>query len=1612
MLVPPFHGSSVRYSGSFGFLPTFFRPLAFRPLVFALLVGWFSLSSAAQQPLSAAAGAGNGDSSAGPAAAEQRSQGYDVGVAKIDITPTFPVLLSGYAGRPQELTEQVSMPLFARAIAISESDGPPAVLIAVDNCAILADVRRQVAGELNRRHGWEIERVTIASTHTHSAPMLTGALNNLPVRDLTQPERQAMDRYTAELVQKLITVAEDAAQRRQPCRLELAYGQVDFAINRRGAAAVDHRLPMLVASDRQGVRRAVMTSYACHCVSTGAGLDINGDWAGAAAAAIETSYPEATAIVLVGCGGDQNPRHRGGIEAAQQQGRALADEIGRLLGQPLRPIEGSLTTQFAEIDLPLEPLPTQDQWQAAAEQEGITGYHAQKNLQRLDRGEPLPQSVRYPIQSWTFGDDLAMVFLGGEVVVDYSSELQRQIDAERLWITAYANDVPAYIPSERVLREGGYEGGGAMVWYDLPTKFARGLQYRIIDEVLRQLGQRYTAPHDPAGTGGTSPLTPAESMGTISLANGFRIDLVAAEPLIADPVAIDFGHDGKLWVVEMGDYPEGLDGQYLPGGRIKYLEDRDGDGRYDTATTFLDQVPFPTGVTVWRDGVLISTAPDVLLARDTDGDGRADQVETVLSGFFTENYQARVNSITLGLDNWMHGAAGIFGGQLTTPGGRSIDSSNRDFRFLPGTEQLESASGRSQQGRVRDDWGNWFGSNNSHLLFHYPTTEHYHGRNPHVAVNHRWLPVEASRQLFPLGSLVQWELSGPPGAPTAACGIAIYRDRLLGDDFYGNAFICEPVNQLVHRMQLHPHGTTFVGRRAAEESDREFLASTDNWFRPVQAITGPDGGLYVVDMYRYMIEHPRFLSDAARAPLDVRAGDRLGRIYRVVPDDFTTPSPPPRLVDRGLDDLIPLLKSPNGTLRDMVHQQLLWRDDAAAVGPLTDLLAGELLPASRIQVLALLDHFDAITPAIAAAALADRHDQVRRHAVRLAEPLLNQQPQIAAAVVALADDEQPLVRQQVAYSLGQWSAPAAGTTLAEMTLAEVARARAQQSAADPHLVTALFSSLTTENIAAAVDAVFPDNGQSGAELGSGAGGDEPLSPVVEELLLLAIRIGDQATLQRVAQRVLRTGERPLTVWQANLIPPLIRAGADRGWPLPAAQQTAWLSLLERSSRIATDDQLPIAERVRALGLLPLATDVTVTLGTLQPLLAPQTPIELQQAAVATLASLGTGAAAEVLLSDFASLTPAVQATVLDAVLARGPMVATLLSNAENGELSIHLIPANHRQTLDNHPDEAIRDRWQSLSRQQRSGDLTAALDKYRQIDVGRGDRQQGRAVFEKHCAACHAVDGVGHVVGPDLRALSDRSQDGLLESIVDPNAAIDQRYATYSALTTDGLLVTGIIESESGNDVVLLGQEGRKQTILRRDLEQLLNTGISLMPSGLEQAISVAEMEHLLAYLGAAANGLKYQYLSAGSGEGNYPDDAAAPKLTDSHFGSAQFTDGSWVGFLCPSPATEHSLEFDLAGVRQPERLRFTYGVNHQPGHIRAPTVVRYQISQDGQSYQPAIEINDLDDTPDGLGPRQIDARQFEIPLPPSGVQRVRVTLVGNSGWLFLSEVEAVSKMP
>jgi hypothetical protein len=420
-----------------------------------------------------------------------------VGVARVDITPKAPVRLTGYVLRQVE-SEGVAQRIYARAVAIGgEPQGGPVVLVTVETCAVNGDWTERIAARLKEKAGLPRERFVLAVTHTHTAPALTNVLPFIFNAEVPPDHQARIDAYTRELADKVERAALAALADRRPGRLAWGAGTVGFANNRRTVedgkwvgfgvnpgAPVDHTLPVLRATDWSGNVRALVLGYACHCTALdGHDNKVCGDWAGYASHAVERDFPGAVGLVVIGCAGDSNPKLRGSFPEARADGEAAARETARLVRGPLSPLGGPVACRFRRVGLPFAPPPTRDEWQEKANRPGAVGLHARANLARLDRGEALPKEVNLPVQSWCFGEALAVVFLGGEVVVDYALRLRREWRADRLWVVAYSNDVPCYIPSRRVLAEGGYEVERSMASYDRPGRFAPEVEDLLLGAV-------------------------------------------------------------------------------------------------------------------------------------------------------------------------------------------------------------------------------------------------------------------------------------------------------------------------------------------------------------------------------------------------------------------------------------------------------------------------------------------------------------------------------------------------------------------------------------------------------------------------------------------------------------------------------------------------------------------------------------------------------------------------------------------------------------------------------------------------------------------------------------------------------------------------------------------------------------------------------------------------------------------------------------------------------------------------------------------------------------------------------------------------------------------------
>lgn len=414
------------------------------------------------------------------------------GVARVDITPQGPIRLAGYAARSKQESDGIIHRLSAKALALGSDEDEISIFMTVDLVGIPGHITKQLIARLSKKIDIDAAHLVIAASHTHGGPEVGNLMNILQYRGrhfsdslLALDQQVHIAEYTQQLLRKLEQVVMEAMADRKPSRIAWGMGQAGFAKNRRAQGGpVDHSLPLLRVTTPAGELRAVLVNYACHGTTLGGAVNkVHGDWIAEAQLAIEGSHPGAIAMVALGCAGDSNPDPRGTIGNMKAHGAEIARSVENLLASPLQPLTRAPVARMRWVELPFSHIPSVAELVEASRDESVKGFYARRALDRLARGHAISETLAYPVQTWAFGDALVMINLAGEVVVDYAVRLKDEYGAEKLWINAYANDVPCYIASRRVIREGGYEAESSMYWYDKPSPFSEDVEDIIIEAV-------------------------------------------------------------------------------------------------------------------------------------------------------------------------------------------------------------------------------------------------------------------------------------------------------------------------------------------------------------------------------------------------------------------------------------------------------------------------------------------------------------------------------------------------------------------------------------------------------------------------------------------------------------------------------------------------------------------------------------------------------------------------------------------------------------------------------------------------------------------------------------------------------------------------------------------------------------------------------------------------------------------------------------------------------------------------------------------------------------------------------------------------------------------------
>src|ERR1043166_139174 len=961
------------------------------------------------------------------------------------------------------------------------------------------------------------------------------------------------------------------------------------------------------------------------------------------------------------------------------------------------------------------------------------------------------------------------------------------------------------------------------------------------------------------------PLTPEQSLQYLKTEPGLKVELVAAEPMVVDPVAVAWDEKGRMFVVEDRGYPTGPGKGKPPLGQVVLLEDTDGDGKYDKRTVFADGLTFPNGVMCWKGGVYVTCAPYLYYFKDTDGDGKADVKEIVFKGFQDlSTTQLRVSHPTLNLDNWVYLTSGLTAAKVSTlgHGNRPVVFLNRmDGRFQPGPDELEETAGTAQFGQTFDRFGRRFICSNRNHIQHVVMQLAYLKRNPNLSFSQMVEDIpdhEAACRVYPLSANIT-AAAWHTGFITSACGVTIYEGTALPEAYRGNSFTCEPAGNLVHHDVLLPNGVTFVAKRAYPTN--EFLASPDNWFRPVNLANGPDGALYVCDMYRKTIEHPDYLPEATRKVTDFESGKDMGRIYRIVADrrqgkkgvKKVKTLNPARSIDLGkmsAKELVGQLNNSNIWWRMPPQRLLLERHEPKAVllpqavPYLKSLCKTGKTPEARVHALRTLEGLGALRDEQIGGALADEHPAVREHGIQLAEPCLARSPALSQRLLALADDPDSRVRFQCALTLGGLNDDQVVAALVKIaarnlddkwTRAAVLTAINRREERFLHEFLAVAARESPLSLA-------PMMSELGHIIAAGVP-SEKLVPSLQDIV--ASRSSTDLSWQMAAVSGFGEGLKargPSTKGRPGLLALFDGGSADVRQGLEY--------LLKRASDMALDSRQPLSLRLPAISLLSQAEYATAG-EPLEKLIEPQQPSEIQTAAIRALGQLSKPEAGPALVKRerWNAYTPAVRDVVLSALMVNTNFLQSLFTAIEKGDVPAWTVNADRRNQLMRHKDEAIQNRATALFKNLTPGDRMKVYEESKSVLALKPDGKNGHAGFQRLCTPCDVFAGEGHTVGPDLTGIRNQPADVLLLHIVVPEYEIVPIYTCYNVETKDGQSFSGLLAAETPATITLRMAQGVEQKIARSDVASMQTSRLSLMPQELEKAMSKQELADLIAFL-------------------------------------------------------------------------------------------------------------------------------------------------------------------
>lgn len=940
------------------------------------------------------------------------------------------------------------------------------------------------------------------------------------------------------------------------------------------------------------------------------------------------------------------------------------------------------------------------------------------------------------------------------------------------------------------------------------------------------------------------------------LAPGFELQLVASEPIIEDPVDMEFTQDGQALVLEMPGYPF-----EKAQSKIQHLQDKNGDGVYDHATLVADQLGMATSFLPISGGILVAAPPYLLALVDANEDLKIERIDTLMAGFAKENLQHNYNGLRWGLDGWIYAANGGNDGKPYWWGAPNtqIDLKGKDFRFHLGKRQLETLGSSSGGfGLGMDAYGRIFETHNLEHISHLVFPERYTQNQALAGVEGQLKRISDHEEgglarIYPIGEQED-RLNHPEqsGYFSGSCGVHVYEGGAFGKSYEHSLWVADVVLNLLHVDKQVPHGSGFKASRMLEE--RDLLASKDRSFRPVNICEAPDGSLMIMDFYRAVIEHPEWIPDEIEKTLDLNAGKGKGRIYRL---SQKSTRKLPKFEDlKDPQEALNLLKHPNRWWRMQAQLALLktkWKPDFL---PVLESLTAEKSHLGGLHALWILEQKNVLKPNVLLKVMKHPDPGIRENALIVAEAH-TQNPSLIQAMSLALDDSNPRVKMQAALSLSTWTCrqkTALNPSLAAALLKAMQQPLDEEQsmafalAAKNHTATFLPALLAKANPNTALLAhlvyqmTLPPTAfiQTLKDLST-----SPWSLEQKTQVLMALK----SSLPKQADLI--AAEKALQLLESAGDLALLQAGAELRQALVLPPSDLYHKACMAALRQALNPKLKEKERIAYLKLLK-DKDLDFKKQTLYACLSPQMPQGLQDQALWQLSELKSEEIGKKLLERWNEMSPQTKRNASDLLIFREFYHDALLDGLEAGIIKVgemNFDLERRRTLLWWSKDESIKQRAKKFISDEGVILDKALLEGMQQALLLQGQSQRGENVYQTWCASCHQFNQAGVNLGPNLTEISRKSKNTILHSILNPNAEVDPRYIQHLVETQDGQLLSGIVLEENNQSLVLGQMGGQRKALLKSDIKKLKSLGSSLMPEGLGQSIKAQEMADLLAFL-------------------------------------------------------------------------------------------------------------------------------------------------------------------